>query len=419
MSFYDFGINVYLVRELSKDKSKLLSLINTLIFSKIILIIFGTLLALASLYILKHGQTDVVFVVIYMLVSIILINLSSVIFSIFRSHQNFNVELKATIIYNIFFILGSYLIWENASISALAISQLYLFSRLIFFLFAIFYFFSNFKTKELKNTEKMTISNTYIFFKNIFPFGITSLITVIYINIDSIIISYLLGDFSLGVYQSAFRLIMISLLIIDSLDYAIFPRLSSIKKSDLLYKKMNTFFNFYTLVGSLLFLFFNLFSNELILIIYGSDFQNGGILLKFLSWVILITFVQSPLIMTIQINKMQTKIAQQSFWSAILLITLSIYLTLNYNLMGTVVSLIIARSFGLVYVICIFKKYINIMQNLLSKVFVFITIIFLISLFTNLFFENKFFIKAILFFIFSISTSIYHSKQIFLSEKRL
>ena len=182
---------------------------------------------------------------------------------------------------------------------------------------------------------------------------------------------------------------------------------------------MNTFFNFYTLVGSLLFLFFNLFSNELILIIYGSDFQNGGILLKFLSWVILITFVQSPLIMTIQINKMQTKIAQQSFWSAILLITLSIYLTLNYNLMGTVVSLIIARSFGLVYVICIFKKYINIMQNLLSKVFVFITIIFLISLFTNLFFENKFFIKAILFFIFSISTSIYHSKQIFLSEKRL
>ena len=325
LSFYDFGINVYLVREISKEKSKIFSLISTLIFSKILLVIFGTLMALALLYILKYGQMDTVFVVIYMLVSIILINLSSVIFSIFRSHQNFNAELKTTFIYNIFFIFGSYFIWEIGLISALVISQLYLVSRLIFFVVSIFYFFLNFEFTELKKSEKITISNTYNFFKNIFPFGITSLITVVYINVDSLIISFLLGDFSLGVYQSAFRLIMIAFLIMDSFDYAIFPRLSSIKKNNLLYNKIYTIFNFYILVGSLLFLFFNLFSNELILIIYGSDFINAGILLKFLSWAILIAFIQSPLIMTIQINKMQTKIAQQSFWSAILLITLSIF----------------------------------------------------------------------------------------------
>ncbi|MCG2828389.1 flippase [Methanothermobacter sp. K4] len=212
----DLGMGTYITREIARDPAGARELAsaglgNKLLLSLMVLVMI-ILLPVTGIY-RGTAAAVVMFTGGYMLV-----NSFSVFFnSMFQGFQRMEYQTIWNILNSIFILVGVLtVIWLGGSVVDVAIA--YLIAAVLSVSYPVFIF-----TRRLF-TPGLAFSRELI--KKGLPFGITSVFSLIYFWIDSVMLSLMKGDVSVGLYSAPYRLLTVISSLYTVYLLAVFPMMS-------------------------------------------------------------------------------------------------------------------------------------------------------------------------------------------------
>ena len=318
----DFGLNNYLIRELASKRIKLINKFYSYISFKNIIILISLFFLFSINLIFKiYSDYSMILVLVFYLV---FNSYNTFIKSIFRSKEKMHLETQMKFVEGVSLIILSLLlilIFNNFYISLLSFPISSLISFIIFskkLPRKVFVFIGS-KSKN-KNFKEV--------YKDVYPFGFSALFVILLTNLPIILIKMFKGDIDVSYYSAAFNIITILNMIPSLINASFYPFLSSRSNKIGETKKIISFYFLILLILSLfLILFINLFSKEVIYIMYGNNFERAVFSLKILSYSLPFSFFCGFFgIILSSINKQ--KLAMKILFY-VLLLSLFLYITLT------------------------------------------------------------------------------------------
>ncbi|MBS4027436.1 MAG: flippase [Ignavibacteriales bacterium] len=192
------------------------------------------------------------------------------------------------------------------------------------------------------------------------PFGFNLLFGTLYFQLDTILLSYWKGDYEVGIYQAAMKLLVLVLIIPEVIINAMLPVLSRFHSEDegkwlhlgkLLHKTL-----FYTVMPIAMIFF--LYTERIIEIVYGVEkFKESIPILRLFSVCLLIRFFNATVTVMLTTSRRQSVLMMISIGLTILNIGFNVFAIPLYGTIGAAyVSLITTVIAGIpTYIIA--KKY--------------------------------------------------------------
>lgn len=283
----DFGINTHIVRHISTDyesASKYLG--NT--FPLKALFSIGTLIL--TLVILIFIKSDKITIIITLLFSIEMIikTFIGLLNGTFQAIEEGKYQGIGNIILNILlliFIIFS--IFADLGLYGIAIS--YIVANLI----ALVYEYYSLSKHVVK--PKFEIDKTFC--KQItmasLPFAIGGLLFSIYYSIDVVMLTNLVGNYATGIYNASYKLISILTLFYGTYGAVIFPVMSKLYKNNklLLTISFEKSLKYLMLIIIPLAMSTMFYSQDIIQLIYGHEYDAASSVLSILIWTVCLLFV--------------------------------------------------------------------------------------------------------------------------------
>ncbi|MCR4305694.1 MAG: flippase [Candidatus Daviesbacteria bacterium] len=216
----DFGLNRYLIREVARDKSKQTELLWNIVMLRITLT--SVLFAVFSI-ILYALDPDKMRVGLILLASIAILPqaIAFTFDSLFVAIQKLQFSAVSVFISALATaLIGFYLVSKGyglmGAVNALIIGQVVYVVTLIIFLY---------------RHQKLVITKVYLsVIKKIvigsLPYGLLSVLGLLYFRVDAILLSYLKGNYETGIYGAAYRFLEAVIFIPTAFSMALFPVLS-------------------------------------------------------------------------------------------------------------------------------------------------------------------------------------------------
>ena len=191
-------------------------------------------------------------------------------------------------------------------------------------------------------------------------FVLASVFTEIYFNIDSVMLSLMIGNEAVGFYNAAYRLIFILLFIPTVLIISIFPLMSKHFESakNILKMEYEKIFRYLFILALPIFIFGVLFADKIIIIIYGSNYTASIGALQILICVIPVIFITYLFGNLLGAINKQRLVAIITGASAIFNVILNILLIPKFSFFGASLATVLTE-------ICVFI----IMFSYISKFF--------------------------------------------------
>ncbi|MBL7141610.1 flippase [Patescibacteria group bacterium] len=305
----DLGLFLVLTREIARDKSKTKEYFSNILGFNIV----AGLSVLVLIYIVINalGYPVVTKGLVYFSAIIILLDTIALSFYYtFRGHLNMKYESLGIILHKTILLLaGIVLIYLKAQVVLmllpLLIASCFYLSNAIFFLKRKLGLWPipRFNKKTLRSLLKIS-----------WPFFIAAVFAKLYATSDTILLSYMVGDRSVGWYNAAMKLVNAFLLLIaGSLSSALYPSLSYYfvrSKQEL--SSLFTKSVFYLMLVTIpLMTGFLILAKPIILFIYGTEYLSAAIILTFLTFSIpfmFLDFIISALLNACEKQKINTLI---------------------------------------------------------------------------------------------------------------
>lgn len=117
-----------------------------------------------------------------------------------------------------------------------------------------------------------------VLIKSSFPMMLSTLLIAVYMKSDVVMIKHFLGDHSVGIYSVGTRLVEAVFFLPIIILASIFPAIISAKNESeyLFYERLQHAYTIVVWLGICLTSFFILFNNELIVLLFGSDYQESS-----------------------------------------------------------------------------------------------------------------------------------------------
>lgn len=326
-SIADFGFNRYLIKEISAEKGKIWELIWNLVILRLTVICCFFAALAVFLYVFDQDKMRVSVILLAALA--VLPQTVAVTFDgIFIALQKLQFSAISAFISSLTTVLaGLFLItWGFAifgAINAVILGQLVLAAVLIGLLY---------KNEGIKlATVKLSILKKTL--KGSLPYGILAILGLLYFRIDTVMLSYMRGNFETGIYAAGYKFIEALIFIPNALSFALFPRFVGFYKNNpraikITYHKIIRLMFFW---GWIIAAAYFLILPEIIKIVL-PQFSGAVEVIKILAFSIPFIFLYVPLSQIIQANDKYLKP----------LITLSIY-TLVFNI---ILSFMLITRFG-------------------------------------------------------------------------
>jgi O-antigen/teichoic acid export membrane protein len=338
----DFGLNIILIREIARYKEKASQYIDNILFIKVFLgiISFGSIAISAQFF----RNEQIVYSLLFTLGIYIVINTFASFFqAVFRANEKMEYEALSRALQSVirlafvvFFILGGYSIIYIAYAHIIYVVMGILISALL----AWYYFAKFFKKIDLQICKEVL--------KEAWPIALSSMIGAFYHRIGMAILYLLKDDQSVGFYNAAFGLVY-SITIIPSFTLiSIFPVFSKLYKESVvrLIEIYNRFTKVILISAAFIFPVLFLFSKWIIIIFYGSSYENSILAFKILLLAEFFPFIGCvfyPLLNSINRQIVFTKVHAISM---ILHIILCFIFIPKYSYAGLSVALVIAECFA-------------------------------------------------------------------------
>lgn len=323
----DFGFNRFLIREVAKDSSKASELLWNVVVLRLTLT--SILFAIFSiiLYLLDPDKMRVSLV----LLASIAILPQAIAFSfdaIFVAVRKLQFSATSLFVSSLFTTLvGLYLVGNGfgplGAVNALIIGQVVYAAILIIFLY--------------KN-ERLVLSAIHLAeVKKIIigslPYGLLSILGLLYFRIDAILLSYLKGSFETGIYGAAYRFLEAVIFIPSAFSMALLPVLTKLHDSSAKDIKKLFFKSFKIMLGLglIVFLGYVLILPEIIKVVL-PNYLSATAAIKILSLSIPFMFIHIPAVSVL--------LSTDRFLKPVILLS---FVTLGFNI---ITNLIFIPRFG-------------------------------------------------------------------------
>lgn len=283
----DFGIGAYIVRHLATDYNSTPKFLGNAFPLKAIFCMGTIIFTLIILLLMKSDELTITVTLLFALELIIksYFNLLNGAFQAFEEgkYQGIGNTILNTLLL-IFIILS---IFTNLGIIGITIS--YVMSNLIAFSYAYYVF--------QKNITKPKFELDIAFWKRItllsLPFAITGLLYTIYYSIDIIMLKYMVGNYPTGIYNATYKLISVLTLFYSAYTAVIFPVMSKFYKNDekLLLISFEKSIKYLMLVIIPFAVSTVIYSNDIIHLIYGHEYDAAFSVLSILIWTVCLLFI--------------------------------------------------------------------------------------------------------------------------------
>ena len=277
--FADLGLSTLMIREVARDKSLSGKYLSNIAVIKVILSV-ATFAFIVFIINLMHYPADTTTAVYLAGISVILTSFSGLFRSIFAAFERMEYEaLLSTILTIIHVSLGLLVLFSGYGLIELVT---------VFVIVGIINFSLSFSV-VIKKFVKPKLEIDFGLWKHLIlngaPFSLTMIAGVIYLQIDTVMLSVMKGDAPVGWYSAAYTLVLALLVIPDIFGYAIFPAMSKlfVSSKDSLKIMLEKSSKYLFSLGLPISIGTILLADRIILMIYGEEYIHSIIALQILS----------------------------------------------------------------------------------------------------------------------------------------
>jgi len=286
----DLGISQFMTRELARDHGLFDKFIVNALIIKIPLSVITLFLIVAVINIMGYPQNIIQLVYLFGIYTIF----SSFILtfkSIFQAYEKLEYT-SLLIILEKTLILPLVLIFILIGLNLVGVSYAYIVSIIITFIFGLYFLFK--KINRPKPELDFDLWKTFL--KNALPFGLSSLFTISFFRVDTVILSYLKNNAAVGIYNAAYApLLAITAAFGSMVVYSVYPVMSryfissedSLKLSTVLVSKYSVLLSFPITMGCFV------LSGKFINLFYGTQYHQAIIAFQILSLFVPLRLISS------------------------------------------------------------------------------------------------------------------------------
>jgi len=270
----------------------------------------------------------------------------------YRSIDRFDVEAKYVFINNIL-LFGTVALVAYFSRNITAIALGFLFVKILYSTFTVRRFIADFGLK-------FDAINLLAELKQTFPYAVHIAVGAMYLNIDTIILREFISNSEIGIYQAGMRAMAAATIGLGIFNSVLIPKLSSLvdKNKDQLIE-LSTKFNLITLIlGVLIALIVNVFSNELIYIVYGEKFSALSNYVIYFSIIIFFRYFSVVYGALLTISDKQNVRTYGVLFTLLFIIVVDLLVIPTYGIHGALYTLIAAHIIlAIIYFYFAFREY--------------------------------------------------------------
>ncbi|WP_048190868.1 flippase [Methanobacterium sp. SMA-27] len=365
--FADFGLNILMTRELSKEKSLTNKYLNNIFTIKLLQISILLVFVIVIVKILGY-PTQTAYILYLMMIFLIFTTFSNFFASIFQAYERLEYQSIASVLNNILMLIGIFIL-INYNYGIISFTILY---ALVGGLILIYYLFILTKRFELP-IPKIKIDWDFWkpTIKTAAQFGLMGVFVTIYIWIDSVMLFFMQGDQAVGLYNAAYRIVLLLLFIPTVINAAIFPVMSKLYGSskDSLKLIVEKYFKYMILIGVPLGVAITLLSNQIIILIFGQAFLASSPALQILVWATVFTFGNAAFVQLFQSTNKQLLLTKITFMGMIINITLNFILIPKFSYIAASFNTLITEFtiLALVLIMALRTGYITQRKKLLNE----------------------------------------------------
>ncbi|MCR4336033.1 MAG: flippase, partial [archaeon] len=334
----DLGVSTFVLREISKNYEKRNFFLASGINAKIVLSALTFFLAAAIIVFSGFSGKELV---LFLAISIafFMASFSILPFYCLRAKQNFSVEtllltgahilLTILVFVAMFLNMGFFGIGTAFVLSFLAMS-------ILSFLFL--------QKNGFEITFKKT-QNAIEIIRKSFLFGAAGFLITLFLDTDMIIIKYMLGDFSAGIYSVVFRFFMAALIFSTVFAEVIFPLLSKYAKNkEKFFRTFKKSILVSLITGIAMSIVLFVFGEKLILFLYGEKFLEAVGLIVWIVPAIPLVALNTVLISGLRAIHLE----KQSFVNLLVATAINIGATIIlipvFGMVGAIITTIVALA---------------------------------------------------------------------------
>ena len=209
---------------------------------------------------------------------------------------------------------------------------------------------SFFKFFSLKIAKKLLYNG--------FPVMLSGLVIGIYTRIDQIMIKEILGEKEVGIYAASVRLSEIWYVIPSIVVASLFPSIINAKKNsnDLYQQRIRRLYSVMLCFAICVGVVVTLFSNSIILTLYGERYAESAIVLAIHIWTCPFVFLGIASSAWYTAENLQKFLLTNTLVGAVVNILLNAYLIPLYGITGAAVSTVIAQAVSSYFMNLLFKE---------------------------------------------------------------
>jgi len=218
--FTDFGLGQLVTRETARDRSVTTKYIGNIIVLKALfaLLTFIVIVLLVNFFKSTDETRNVVYII---ALSVICNSFVQILYAVFQGYEKVEY-ISAGNILNSAMLFISALIAINKGFSVTGFACLYLISSGTLLSYCLIVSCWKFVKPKLEFDKQFCC----FILKEAVPFGLIGFFGILFHWIDSVMLSLLKGDEAVGLYNAAYRLLMVIVLMPSTFDVAIFPVMS-------------------------------------------------------------------------------------------------------------------------------------------------------------------------------------------------
>lgn len=298
----DFGFDVLLTTEISKNRDKA-SLLCCKYFSIKLIFTLISFLIMMSIPIFQSFSENSRTLIYVLTLYVVFSTITNFFYAVFRGFEKFEYETRISFISNITLLIFL-AIFGFLRTPLVQLMLIFIVARFLGVVLSVI------KSKSLigSNIIKIDFSGWREIINQILVFGIHFVFGNLFFQLDTVLLGIWKGDHAAGIYRAAFNLMILILLVPDILISTFLPSLSrlhfeNIDKWKSLSRLLYKILLFLSLPIALV-LFFS--SQQLISLIYGKVLYNEAVpILKIFSMIIIIRFVVEPYALLMTTSKRQ------------------------------------------------------------------------------------------------------------------
>lgn len=335
----DLGMSTYLTREIAKNKNKLQKYFNNIFLFKLILAIFLFFISVFVLYILGYPHLTIVVTLIFT-IELIFMSMVGFFNGIFQAFENVKYQAIGTILNSGLLLIGI-LITIFFDLGIIAIAFAYMFGYLIFFTYLSLKYLQEFNFPhfelDLPFIKEVLIGSA--------PFGLTNFFYTIYFSIDVVMLSYLTGDYTTGIYKSAYNIINVFTTFFVVYQSVIFPVMSKFfeESQNLIKTSYELSVKYLLLIILPISIIICFYARPIVDLIYSSQYSLASAPVQILIWAVSFLFINgaaSILLNAIDKEKTVTKIY---IFAAIFNVCLNVILIPLFSYDGAAIATVISE----------------------------------------------------------------------------